>query len=360
MKRLFLSLILVFAIVFSTTIGFASTNGLFIGSDENGVNIISTKLTPGETYYFPILVATNGTPPTQLTAADLNVQSVSAFAYKGSSAIDSIAVEARGGLVYLAITPAYVGSTSEHTAGLRINLKNPADLENITITPELTVGHTTLGDEAISTMIRGDLLEVDNTSPIITTSQLRTLSSLNDDSTVTMVGDNWTYTNYVNGLGKVNMLYNTDEITKLKSKYPTASLHYLSFAGEPDFQMKGKLTIDMSDYTENYKQDMHVYRYVYNKLYPLAFDYDQVGDAIQFSPQQLSTYVISDQDLLKEKTDVDAISTAVEGQPEIVMASTSTSNPLTAQVGSSNAIPILITLGCTCAAAIACFNLKIK
>lgn len=280
----------------AVTPAMATVNGIFIGSDEDGVNILNDLLRPGNEYYFPILVAIDGTRPVNLTAADLERGSMTVRPSNGGSAVSEAEITEREGLVCLRIIPGELGTDQTHEVTLRVNYRSK-DGQNVTVLPKLRIGYTTMSDERLSLLDPGEPLEPDPQNPIIMPSQWRKLSELNDFQPVTLIGADWRYTVNVSNLGKRNLLSEHRPNMELVREYPNAKLHFIGFPGTPDFEVKGKLTLDVSEIAEEFGGEFFLYRSAFGKLYPLAFDYDDEAAEITFRPSLLGNYVISDRKL---------------------------------------------------------------
>ena len=290
------ALVLAAAVLISTALlpAQAVINGIFLGSDKNGVNILNDRLRPGEEYLFPVLVAADGTPPVQLTSADLGRNRLEVRVVSGGKAVQSVAVEESEGLVYLSLTAGSRGTLQELEAKLRLNYRTQDSGQNITVTPTLRVGYNPMPDDVLAALDPGEHLIIDPQYPVISSRQWETLASLNDHRPVILQGGDWRYEAYVTGLGKRNMTYDHQPVAELVKKFPNPQLHFLSCPGAPDFEVTGQLTLDVLALAEAYNHDFYLYRCAYGKLYPLKFDYDKDAAEISFRPSQLSTYLLTD------------------------------------------------------------------
>ncbi|MEG0541313.1 MAG: LPXTG cell wall anchor domain-containing protein [Angelakisella sp.] len=301
MKRLckrLISIITILALLSLCIIpAYATINGIFLGSDENGVNILNDKLRPGDEYYFPVLIGIDAIAPTQLTSADLERSKLEVRVVTGGKAIASAKVEEKNGLVYVCIIPGSKGTVQELTSTIRVNYRNRDTGDNITVTPAIKVGYPAMPEGTVEALEPGEFLELDNLTPIVSAKQWNALAELNEYRDVTLSGFGWRYTVNTTKLGKRNMVTDHHPVMDLVKKYPNHQMHFIGFPGEPDFEVPGKLWLDVGAFAEEYKEDFYLYRCAYGKIYPLKFDYDKDAMEISFRPSQLSTYVITDKRL---------------------------------------------------------------
>lgn len=303
MKR-FLCLLTAILLLGLTAIpAFATINGIFLGTDENGVNILNDRLRPGEDYYFPVLVAVDGAPPAQLTSQDLDRNRLEARVSVGGKTIAAVSVEEKNGLAYLLVTPGSTGTTGELSATLRINYRSKDSQQNITVTPVLRVGYYPMPDDHITNLDPGEFLSLDNVSPLVAPYQWEMLAKLNDYREVTLQGMGWRFAVNTANLGKRNMVVAHQPVMSLVQKYPDHQMYFLGFPGEPDFEVKGKFYLDVTDIADDYNHDFFLYRCAFDKVYPLTYEYDRDAGEIMFRPSQLSTYLVSDRRMSNIGTD---------------------------------------------------------
>ncbi|MEG1777733.1 MAG: hypothetical protein RR209_02040 [Angelakisella sp.] len=272
----------------------ATVNGIFLGSDENGVNIVHDRLRPGEEYYFPVLIAMQVVPPMQLTSSDMERCKLEVRVATGGKAIASAKIEEKNGLVYLCVIPGSRGTVQELTATLRINYRNRDTGENLTVIPSLRVGYEPLPEEAVSALVPDEFLIFPNLTPIVSAKQWNALAELNGYRDVTLSGIGWRFTVNTGGLGKRNLVVDHHPVMELVKKHPHHQMHFIGFPSEPDFEVGGRLWLDVSEFAEEYKESFYLYRCAYGKVYPLKFDYDSDSMELTFRPTQLGTYLITD------------------------------------------------------------------
>lgn len=297
LKKLFCICTVLALLLVGAVPAFGAVNGIFLGSDQNGVNILNDRLRPGDEYYFPVLIAMGDLPPVQITAEDLTRSKLEVRIASGSKALASATVEEKNGLAYICIVPGSKGITQELTATVRINYRSGATRENITVTPTIRVGYQSLPEDKITQLEPGDFLELDNRYPIITGKQWQTLAELNDYRELTLSGTGWRFVVNAVQPGKLNLVVDHHPVMDLTKKYPDHQMHFIGFPGAPDFEIAGKLSLDVSELADDYHGDFYLYRCAYGRVYPLKFDYDKDAGEITFRPSQLSTYLITDKRL---------------------------------------------------------------
>lgn len=297
MKKIFCIMTVLSLLTVGAVPACAAVNGIFLGSDQNGVNILNDRLLPGDEYYFPVLIAMGDLPPMQMTAEDLKRSKLEVRVATGGKALSDATIEEKNGLAYVRILSGGKGTVQELTSTVRINYRSGDTGENITVTPEIRIGYDPMPEEAIAALEPGEFLEIDNLVPIVNAKQWNELSRLNEHRAVTLSGPGWRFTVNTSNLGKRNMVVDHQPIMELTKKYPDHQMHFIGFPGSPDFDVTGKLWLDVSELADEYNEDFYLYRCAYGRIYPLKFDYDKDAAEISFRPSQLSTYLITDREI---------------------------------------------------------------
>lgn len=283
------------AIILTSTTATAKINGIYMGTDINGVNILTDKLTPLSTYKFPLLISIDGTKPMQITAKDLDKMNISIRTLTGYSSIENADIIEENGLCYVKIDTDCANFINEKPVKLRINLKTKD--ENITVNPYTKVGYNSIEDNKINFLNNGEAIAVDSKSPIFRKSQLDRISEINNNENIIFTGENWTYENNIMGINSVNLYSTNEKIEKIVKEYPDAELEFLSFPAESKFDSKGKLTVNLDENKISFDDNSYVYRYIYDNLYPLKFEYNPELKQVSFNSDTLSTYVFSNKKL---------------------------------------------------------------
>ena len=280
-----------------TTPAQALVNGIFLGSNQDGVNVISNDLAPDSEYYFPILVAMDGTPPIQVTTSDLDRNHLVARIGNDSNGLDTVDIIQEKGLAYLYVRTNGGGTTTRLTGTIPINYRSKDSKENVTMVPTVHVDYHEMDQDTMDDLSIGDFLTVPSDSPVITKEQLAQLSSLNNHKAVTLAGSGWRYKVSLADVEKVNMSVNYTADMALTSQYPDCELSFINFPGLPDFGVTGELTLDVTSVMSEDTKDFYLYRNAYDTLFPLKYEYDKDNMEITIKTNLLSRYVISDKPL---------------------------------------------------------------
>ncbi len=291
------------AALLSATAGFSYTeakelpkNEVYLGTNADGINIITQQLLPNSVYKFPLLVSLNSLRPVQATHKDLDAIAVSVRPISGGESIKNARIISENGLGFIELHTGCENYFDSTDVELSLSIQTNSGKPLASTLQKLEVGYNTASDEAIEALALGSAVVVDQNRPIYTEPQLTRISEILNHDPVTFVGKLWNYTNSIDNSTALNMHWNTDSIQEILSSNPDAEIKFLSFPAEPRFEQNGRLEIDTA-ISPNGSTKPFLYRYVYGNLYKLGYEYDPEIDRIVFSPSQLSTYVLSDREL---------------------------------------------------------------
>lgn len=264
----------------------------FTDSNDNDWSVQS--LVPNQEYRFPVLVQYGEEVPSHLTGEEMEGKRFTVTLEQGGTVVNTPTLEEEDGKYYLVVkTKAnYAAKTSEVSFQVRLSDKS-SGRELAKTQVELTVGFSKMPDEAFENISAGESFRVDNATPVITAKQFEKLAALNSYKAVTLSGDGWEYTVKVTDLSDRNLYSTHAPVNAILQKYENQEFKFLSFPGNPDFAVKGQLTIDVSDVEDTFDGEYYLYRYLDGRLYFLNSQYDEGNASITFSPSQLGSYVIT-------------------------------------------------------------------
>lgn len=253
----------------------------------------AAELRPDREYRFPILVRYEDEVPSHLREEEMEGKKMTAAVRQGGEAVYSPTIEADGGRYYLVVRtkPYYSTKTTQVELLIRLQSQNGRELSSDTVL--LTVGSSRMPDEEIETVMEDAVVQVINTSPVVTKQQFRRLAEENRYREVTLAGDGWEYTVNVTDLGDLN-LYSSHALSQeIMQKYPDREFYFLSFPAAPDFGVTGTMVLDVEELTE-FDGQFYLYRQLGDRLYYLRTQYDEEEQTLTFQPSQLGSYLITD------------------------------------------------------------------
>ncbi len=265
---------------------------------SDGVDVTEGGLRPDEEYRFPILVQYEDEVPSHLREEEMEGKRLSVTVRQGGGLINTPRIETEGGRYYLTVRTRPLYNTGTQELELLVRLQNKATGGEISRdTARLEVGSLRMPSDVAESLGEGEILRVDNRSPVITAPQFRLLAEKNSYRPVTLAGEGWEYTVNVTDLGARN-LYSTPAINReLVEKYPEQEFRFLSFPAEPDFGAPGVFSMDVSDAVQEFGGEFYLYRLLGNRLYYLKSQYDEEAGLLTFRPSQLGSYVLTHREL---------------------------------------------------------------
>ncbi len=297
MKR-FIGLI-IFAVMISNMVlpVSAVVNGVYVGSDDSGNNIINTTLQPSSEYYFPLLIGVEGLPLLQATNEDMARNHLVAYIVDDNNGLETAEIIEMNNLAYLYVKTGADDSTEEVSSRVCVEYKSVDSSADIKAIPTISVSYSAMSQEYLDSLLPGDIVEIDSKTPLVTSEQMEKLAKLNDYQPVTFVGEGWRYEAQVTESGDINFAIDNAQVEKIVENNPDSKLSFFSFSAQPRFLVHGKLAIDISDIIDEVGEDFYLYRYAYNNLYPLKYEHSQDVNEISINTNLLGSYVISSQPL---------------------------------------------------------------
>lgn len=281
-------------------------DGMYLDMDttSNAAGYLNadTLLVPDKTYRFPIMIG-DGTAAG--TDVDTTKWTIRTSAKKGGSTVSTSVSKISGHQTFVIdVKAGWPTTKTDCEFEIRLTPKTGNTEAAKTLRVEFKTGYEEADDNIINGLSLGDEIIVDPDRPVYTKEQLEKIASVNNyrNVTFTSLDGDWTYVTNVSDKKAINMLYNYNGIADLLNKYPNHDFEFLNFPAGPVFSINGKVSVDVADYGENFKNH-YVYRYLNGNLTELKSTYDADEDTVTFNASTLGRFVISDQKM--ETTNVE-------------------------------------------------------
>lgn len=271
-------------------------NDIVLGTDaDSGLVLKDSLLKPGETYRFPVSVSIAGAEATPLTEKMLDDYSFKITNTGEGNSMSEFVLSKVGGVYYISakVKAGWPAVTTEEEYSMKLTEKSGSK-NAVEITVAFETGYKAVSDDYIASLAKEDEIKVDNNTPVFTQSQLKELSSLNNNKKVTFTDDNWNYTVIVSGMKDINMLHNNNAIAEILNKYENNNFEFLTFPAGTKFATNGTMEIDVSDYADDFGGKFFVYRYLDGKLTLINSSFDADDEVLSFTTNTLGRFVITD------------------------------------------------------------------
>lgn len=298
MKKFAKLLLALICICSTVTTSYGVVNGIFLGSDQNGVNIINTTLLPNSVYHFPVLVGIGDIAPTQATVQDLEKELLNLRIDDDSTGIYSASFVVQDNLVYLKLETSAGNNLDTITNTIGISYKN-ANQVNLAIAPQIKIGYQQVSQSEIDALEKLDYVSVSANAPLISKAQFQQIADINQDHPSTFAGNNWRYEVTLTNMSKSDLSHDQYPNIELVRDFPESNMVFYNFTGNPDFTNTGTLILDVAS-IENANNEYYLYRSAYGNLYPLKYTLDAGNMEILFPTTKLTHYVISDTPLTED------------------------------------------------------------
>ncbi|MBC8584610.1 hypothetical protein [Youxingia wuxianensis] len=181
-------------------------------------------------------------------------------------------------------------------------------------------GYEEANNDYINGLDKGDVIEVDNSNPIITDDQFDDIAKINDYKNVTLSGSDWKFTVNVTDESTKNFLFTNAGVKEVLAKFPEQEFKFFNFSGKPAFTATGKLELNVDDIVDEFDK-MYVYRYANGKMYKLNASFDAEENTLSFRTNKLDTFVVTDKEIkdgtvVVENSSSDSSSDADKNNPE--------------------------------------------
>lgn len=246
------------------------------------------QLKPGETYEYDILL--DGQPLKDLEGGRLN-----ATVTKGGNALVVKVEETDAGHKLVLEAKTQYG-TQEAEAAFRLRLTRGGQ-QLVQLEQNVKIGFAAMPGDQV-----GEELTISNSTPILSQKVLEAFAEANRYRKGVMVSEDGKWSFEVNtGSMKndINMSYNYNFNKDIALKYEGQEFQFLNFPGRPDFGVKGRVTVDVSDLydTEDWGGKFHLYLFQDSKLYKLTSTLDTEELTLSFNASRLGSYVITNKEI---------------------------------------------------------------
>ena len=260
-------------------------SGLSLGKDGTTAAGISL-LQPDSTYYFPVQYTREDGRTTVLRAAEAEVLELEV--HSGEKALDSAGIHIWNDRCYVRLeTSGEIRDGSRHTAELTLRYDRNGGEEELDFA--VTAG---LRQASLSSVQAGEPVQVRAYMPLYTVPQQMELARLNRWRPVTFEGEGWSFTGTLTAKGVVDFSVTREAIPAVEQYLEGAPAAYLGFPGGGNFE-NGRLTIDLSQFREEFDGPVYAYRYLYGRLYRIPASHDAEADTITLSVTNLGRYVLT-------------------------------------------------------------------
>lgn len=304
------------------------------GADEDGVILGEDVLEPGKEYKFPVSM-TYGDKSYALTDEMLENYKFT-YSKVTTKGMKRFEIEEHKGTYYLYVRANE--TTAVEPIDIKYNVKLVNKEDNLTVFSQevkFQYGYDEANSDYISDLSKGDIVEIDNNYPVITTSQFDKIAEINEYKNVTLAGSGWEFTVNVTDEKTKNMVFSNAGVKEVMAAFPDQDFKFFKFAGKPTFAATGRLALDVDDLVDEFDQ-MYTYRYADGKLYRINATFNSDENTLEFRTNKLDTFLVTNK-LIKDGTvvDTDADVDSEESDENSNSSNSDKNNPST---GSGNLI----------------------
>lgn len=269
-------------------------SAFIFGADagNDGAILEDTILEPGVEYKFPVSL-TVGSDTVALSDAHTDDFKFT-YSRLSSSSVKTFKIEEYKGVYYLFVE--VKDSTPVKPVDVKYNVKMVRKSNNLSLFGQevkFTYGYDESNGDYIDGLDKGDVVEIDNTKPVITKSQFDKIARINDYKNVTMSGPSWRFTVNVTDETTKNMISSNAGIKDVLAKLPDQEFKFFTFAGKPTFSATGKVALEVEDIVDDFAK-MYTYRYADGKLYRLNATFNAEDNTLEFRTNKLDNFVVTD------------------------------------------------------------------
>ncbi len=277
---------------------------LVFHSDEDGTVLGEDLLEPGREYRFPAYVEFGGQRAKVAVSDELLKDYKFTYTRVTASGVKNFKIEERKGVHYLVVETK--DTTPTKPIDVKYNVKLVRKSNNISVFSQevkFSYGYDESNDDYINDLDKGDIIEIDNSRPVITKEQFNKIAKLNDYKNVTLAGAGWQFTVNVTDETTKNMVFTNAGIKEIMAKYPDQDFKFFRFGGKPSFNSTGKVALDVSDIVDDY-ENLNLYRYANGRVYKLNASYNAADETLEFRTNKLDTFFVTDK-AIKDGTVID-------------------------------------------------------
>ena len=277
----------------------AEPSVLYFGADEDTGATLDDILEPGTEYKFPVTVKIGDkTVPVSDELLKTYKFSYSKVSTKGMKTFE---IDDYKGVYYLYVEAK--DATPTKPVDVKYNVKLVRKANNLSVFSQevkFQYGYDEAEHDYVTGLDEGDVVEIDNSRPVITASQFNKIAKINNYKNVTLAGSDWEFTVNVTDESTKNMLSNNAGVKEILSKFDDQDFKFYNFPGRPSFSATGRVVLDVEDIVDDFDK-MYTYRYADGKLYKLNATFDGDESTLSFRTNKLDTFVVTNK-LIKDGT----------------------------------------------------------
>ena len=276
----------------------AISNIIFMKDDD--VDINGGILTPGEEYRFKLqfTTATVG-DKVDNAASDFTDEQLSGNKFlieskMGRSSMESFKITKSGGKYYLVAKPRAGYPTKQTDVEYKIrlvNTKNGDVLHEKTVT--FKVGFRTISDDELFAASVEEPIFVSNDAPVITEDQFDEINRYTNGKAASFTNGDWTINVRVGNLGDRNLYSTSSGIPEIETKFEENEFKFISFPANPKFDYTAKVSVDVSNESDAFRDQFVLYRYKDGVLTHMASEYNPDTAQVTFSTKELDKFVLT-------------------------------------------------------------------
>lgn len=277
----------------------AQPSALVFGADANGVVLGQSLLEPGKEYKFPVSLKIDE-QDVALSASHLDTYKFT-YSKVSSNSVQTFKIDEYKGAYYLFVETKKVTPTKPIDVKYNVKLVKKAD--NLSVFGQevkFSYGYDEANGDYVNGLDKGDVIEIDNSKPVITADQFDRIAEINDYKNVTLSGNSWKFTVNVTDETTKNMISSNAGIKDILAKFPDQDFKFYNFAGKPSFSATGRVALDVEDIVDDFAK-LYTYRYADGKLYRLNSSFNSEDNTLEFRTNKLDTFVVTDK-LIKDGT----------------------------------------------------------
>lgn len=262
------------------------------GTDaDNDATLGHTILEPGVEYKFPVSLTIGD--KTEAMTSDMIKDYKFTYSKLSSNGVQTFKMEEYKGTYYLYVEVKQ--STPTKPIDVKYNVKLVRKSNNMSVFSQevkFQYGYDETNGDYVNGLEKGDIIEIDNSRPVVTASQFDKIAKINDYKNVTLSGSFWSFNVNVTDESTKNMVSNNAGIKEILSKLPDQEFKFYNFAGKPTFNSTGRVALDVSDIIDEY-DNLYTYRYVGGKLYKMNATLNSDENTLEFRTNKLDNFIVT-------------------------------------------------------------------
>ncbi len=271
----------------------AASAVLSLGMDEASGLTLSSILEANQSFRFPILLDGSPAKAEQLEDYRLRVETA-----EGRGAVRSIKIVEEKGeyLLEVKTLSGYPNKLIDYVGQLKLVKKSGSKVE-ATMDLSFSAGYDKVPAASVQSAQADGQLFLDNSAPVITEAQFDFMDRELNGKVLTIHGKGWTYEGRISGQQDVNLVHNETINKDIVKQFKEQNFAFLNFPAAPTFDFNGQLTIDVSDYNEDFGNRFYLYSYYGNKLNRVLATYDEYEETLTFPTRWFGHFVLTDKEI---------------------------------------------------------------